>query len=419
MKKLSSLLGVVLIGALTFWIAHYFYLRQIYVITDNAFQMANVVTVSTQDVSGRIVLMNAKEYDSVKKGDVLFKVDDSVYRKDYEALKEKLSALIASKEKLLKQLERIKEQLPLQVEIVRAKMGALQERLKQLENQKEITEVSYRTSVEKAKSSLKASQQALEAAETFLKSSKNKYERYSRLYKRKVISKEQFEEVENLYKKAKADYAAALSRLKVAEEDLKLAEATSLKVEIIEMQIKELENEIRALNERLRISQADLGRIDELRKSIKELSAQIRATERTLEKTKILLSHTEVRAPVSGFVAKKWRETGDFVSPGLPVYSIYDPSTFYVLAWIDEDKISDVKIGSSAKVVLEACGVELEGKVSSVGVSAGSVFSLIPRDTSQGEYTRVTQRVPVKISLSNVPLECIKPGTNVTVYIKR
>jgi len=419
MKKLSSLLGVVLIGALTFWIAHYFYLRQIYVITDNAFQMANVVTVSTQDVSGRIVLMNAKEYDSVKKGDVLFKVDDSVYRKDYEALKEKLSALIASKEKLLKQLERIKEQLPLQVEIVRAKMGALQERLKQLENQKEITEVSYRTSVEKAKSSLKASQQALEAAETFLKSSKNKYERYSRLYKRKVISKEQFEEVENLYKKAKADYAAALSRLKVAEEDLKLAEATSLKVEIIEMQIKELENEIRALNERLRISKADLGRIDELRKSIKELSAQIRATERTLEKTKILLSHTEVRAPVSGFVAKKWRETGDFVSPGLPVYSIYDPSTFYVLAWIDEDKISDVKIGSSAKVVLEACGVELEGKVSSVGVSAGSVFSLIPRDTSQGEYTRVTQRVPVKISLSNVPLECIKPGTNVTVYIKR
>jgi membrane fusion protein (multidrug efflux system) len=419
MKKLSSLLGVVLIGALTFWIAHYFYLRQIYVITDNAFQMANVVTVSTQDVSGRIVLMNAKEYDSVKKGDVLFKVDDSVYRKDYEALKEKLSALIASKEKLLKQLERIKEQLPLQVEIVRAKMGALQERLKQLENQKEITEVSYRTSVEKAKSSLKASQQALEAAETFLKSSKNKYERYSRLYKRKVISKEQFEEVENLYKKAKADYAAALSRLKVAEEDLKLAEATSLKVEIIEMQIKELENEIRALNERLRISKADLGRIDELRKSIKELSAQIRATERTLEKTKILLSHTEVRAPVSGFVAKKWRETGDFVSPGLPVYSIYDPSTFYVLAWIDEDKISDVKIGSSAKVILEACGVELEGKVSSVGVSAGSVFSLIPRDTSQGEYTRVTQRVPVKISLSNVPLECIKPGTNVTVYIKR
>jgi len=169
----------------------------------------------------------------------------------------------------------------------------------------------------------------------------------------------------------------------------------------------------------LRISKADLGRIDELRKSIKELSAQIRATERTLEKTKILLSHTEVRAPVSGFVAKKWRETGDFVSPGLPVYSIYDPSTFYVLAWIDEDKISDVKIGSSAKVVLEACGVELEGKVSSVGVSAGSVFSLIPRDTSQGEYTRVTQRVPVKISLSNVPLECIKPGTNVTVYIKR
>ena len=419
MKKFFSLVGILLIGALTFWLARYFYLRQIYVITDNAFQMADIVTVSTQDVSGKIVEMNAKEYDSVKKGDLLFRVDDSVYRKNYEELRERLSALIASKEKLLEEIKRTEKQLPLQVEIVRAKLRALQEKLNQLKKQKEIAKVSYETAVKKAKSSLKAAQRTLEAAETFLKTARNKYERYSRLYKRRVISKEQFEEVENLYKKAKADYAAALSRLEAAKEDLKLAESTSLKVEIVERQIRELEEEKIALRENLKISQADLRKIEELKKSIEQLSAQIRATEKALEKAKILLSHTEVRAPVSGFVAKKWRETGDFVSPGLPVYSIYDPSTFYVLAWIDEDKISDVKIGSSAKVILEACGVELEGKVSSVGVSAGSVFSLIPRDTSQGEYTRVTQRVPVKISLSNVPLECIKPGTNVTVYIKR
>ncbi|TCK06449.1 HlyD family secretion protein [Phorcysia thermohydrogeniphila] len=419
MKKFSSLVGILLIGALTFWLGRYFYLRQIYVITDNAFQMADVVTVSTQDVSGKIVAMNAKEYDSVKKGDVLFKVDDSVYRKNYEELKERLSALVASKERLLEELKRTEEQLPLQVEIVRAKLRALQEKLNQLKKQKEIAQVSYETSVEKAKSSLKAAQEAVKAAETFLKSSKNKYERYSRLYKKRVISKEQFEEVENLYKKAKADYAAALSRLEAAKEDLKLAESTSLKVGIVERQIRELEEEKRALRENLKVSEADLRKIEELKKSIEQLSAQIRATEKALEKAKILLSHTEVRSPVSGLVAKKWREIGDFVSPGLPVYSVYDPSTFYVLAWIDEDKASYVKAGSPVKAVLEACGRELKGKVSSVGVSAGSIFSLIPRDTSQGEYTRVTQRVPVKILLDGVPPECIKPGTNVTVYIKR
>ncbi|RUM45873.1 MAG: hypothetical protein DSY35_00290 [Desulfurobacterium sp.] len=419
MKKLPSLLGILLIGALTLWLARYFFLRQIYVITDNAFQMADVVTVSTEDVSGQIIAMYAKEYDYVKKGDLLFKVDDSVYRKSCEELKERLSALKSSKERLLKRLERVKEQLPLKVEVVRAKLRALQEKLNQLKKQREIAQVNYETSVRKAESSLKAAKEAVESARTFLRTAEDRYKKYYRLYGKRVISKEQFEEVENLYKKAKADYAAALSRLKVAEEDLKLANSTSLRVEIIDRQIKELESEMRALRENLRISQADLKRIAELKKSIEQLSGEIRATEKAREKAEVLLSHTEVRAPLSGFIAKKWREKGDFVSPGLPVYSIYDPSTFYVLAWVDEDKAPAVKVGSPVKAFLEACGKEFRGKVSAVGVSAGSIFSLIPRDTSQGEYTRVTQRVPVKILLRDVPKVCIKPGTNVTVYIKR
>jgi multidrug resistance efflux pump len=138
------------------------------------------------------------------------------------------------------------------------------------------------------------------------------------------------------------------------------------------------------------------------------------------EKVKLLISHTLVRSPVSGFIAKKWKEVGDFVSPGLPVYSVYSPKSFYVLAWIDEDKVPYLKVGTVGRVELAACGGRsFKAKVLTIGRSAGSVFALIPKDTSEGEYTRVVQRVPVKIEVDGVPLYCVKPGTNVTVYLKK
>ena len=169
MKKLSSLVGILIIGAVTFWLIRYFYLRHIYVITDDAFQMADIVTVSTQDVSGKIVAMRAGEYDAVKAGEVLFKVDDSVYRKNVEELEAKLSALLASRDRLREEFERAKRQLPLQVEAKRSKLKALEEKLRQLEKQKEIAEIDYRTSVEKAKSSLQAARKVLKQQRPLLK----------------------------------------------------------------------------------------------------------------------------------------------------------------------------------------------------------------------------------------------------------
>ena len=419
MRKVFSLVGIFLIGLVTLWLFYYFYRRYVYVITDDAFQMADVVSVSTQDISGKVIKLFKREYEPVKEGEPLFKVDDSIYRKDVDALKAKLESLKIKREELLRKLSRLKEQIPASVKINQENLKALEKKLQQLEHQKLLEKTNYETSVEKAKSEVRAAEKGVEAAEVSLDHWKNQYERYSRLYQRRVISREQFEEVELGYKEALHSFEAAKARLQVAKENLKSAKALKNRIEIVKKQQEELKNKIKSLREQIKISKADLKRIEELNYSIQQLEEEIKSTEHQLEKVRILLSHSLVKSPVKGFIAKKWKEEGDFVSPGLPVYSVYNPESSYVLAWVEEDKVRDIKVGSRVKAELETCKETFKGKVSSIGTSAGSIFSLIPRDTSQGEYTRVTQRIPVKIELEDVPLRCIKPGTNVTVYIEK
>jgi membrane fusion protein (multidrug efflux system) len=418
-KRLFSVISFTLIGLVTLWLAYYFYLRYVYVITDNAFQSAELVSVSPQGVSGKIVKLFKNEYQTVKEGEPLFKIDDRIYKKEVEALEEKLEALKLKREELRKKLNRLNSQLSLKVKADLDEIKATKEKLSQLDYQQRLEEENYKTAVSKAKSRLKALEKSFEEAEANLNYWEKQFERYKRLYEKRVISLDQFEKVELSYKRAISLFESAKSQLEAGREDLKVAESLKNRVDIVRKQKEELKKRLEILRKKLLISQKDLKRIDELETSIKQLEKEISSLERQVEKAKLLLSYTLVKSPIDGVVAKKWKEVGDFVSPGLPVYSVYDPKSFYVLAWIEEDKLKNVKIGSSVKAELEACGKEFEGEVFAIGTSSGSIFALIPRDTSSGEYTKVVQRVPVKIKLQGVPLNCIKPGTNVLVYIKK
>jgi len=418
-KKVFTIVGFLVIAVFTLWIIYFFYQRHIYVITDNAFERADVIDVSVQDVSGKITKLYKKEFSPVKKGETLFSIDDSVYRKDLQALNSQISALKAKKKTLEIKLNRVEKQLPLEVSVKKKQLAVAEKELKKLQLAKNLAEVNYKTSVAQARAAVEAAKKALISAETNLSFWKNRFRRYKKLYEKRVISREQFEEIENGYKKAVAVLASAKSNLKTAEENLKKAESLKDRVEQIEVSLKEAKKKVEEARIAVRLAEENLKKINELRTSIQELQENIVALEKKKGKVEKLISYCHVKSPISGVIAKKWKEVGDFVSPGLPVYSLYSPKTFYVLAWVEEDKVPHVKVGADAKAELEVCGRTFEGKVISVGTSAGSIFALIPRDTSQGEFTRVTQRVPVKIKLKDVPLKCIKPGTNVTVYISK
>jgi len=92
LKRILSLFGVLVVLFVTLWFLLYLYERVRFVITDNAYQYADIVDVSTEDVSGYIVELYKREFEAVKRGEPLFKVDDSTLKRELSALNEELKA---------------------------------------------------------------------------------------------------------------------------------------------------------------------------------------------------------------------------------------------------------------------------------------------------------------------------------------
>ncbi len=112
------------------------------------------------------------------------------------------------------------------------------------------------------------------------------------------------------------------------------------------------------------------------------------------------LAHTRIASPLDGVVAKKWAVAGDVVQPAQPIYTVYDLANLWVEANFKETQLGGIAIGDPAKITLDAFpGRVFSGKVESIGAATASEFSLIPPDNASGNFTKVTQRVPVRFSI--------------------
>jgi membrane fusion protein (multidrug efflux system) len=143
-----------------------------------------------------------------------------------------------------------------------------------------------------------------------------------------------------------------------------------------------------------------------------------------LEVINTRLSHTVVVAPMNGMIAKRWVLTGDVMNPGQTMFTMFDLKDVWVLARLEEKKIAKVRIGDPVQIYVDAYpGYTFKGKVFVIKAAAASNFSLIPQDNATGNYTKVEQRIPIKITIErpenfpqNEPLYLL-PGMNVEVKI--
>ena len=112
------------------------------------------------------------------------------------------------------------------------------------------------------------------------------------------------------------------------------------------------------------------------------------------------LSNTRLYAPVNGVVAKRWLLTGDIVQPSQSIYTINNNSKFWILVYLEETKMQTLYIGQKAKFTLDTYpDVVFTGKVFTMGSTTASQFSLIPPNNASGNFTKITQRVAIKISI--------------------
>ena len=145
----------------------------------------------------------------------------------------------------------------------------------------------------------------------------------------------------------------------------------------------------------------------------------IKAGQVQREQAMLNLSRTEVRAPVSGVVSQADRlQPGQMMVQGLPGVTIVASSKSWVEANFKETDLAKMRVGQPAEITFDAYpNLKVRGKISSIGAGTGSEFSVLPAQNANGNWVKVTQRVPVRISITDKPKRAMIAGLSAHVRI--
>lgn len=135
---------------------------------------------------------------------------------------------------------------------------------------------------------------------------------------------------------------------------------------------------------------------------ISSASAAVETSNAQVSVINTQLKNTKLFAPADGVIAKRWLLQGDIVQPSQSVFTLTINRNLWVVAFLEETKISEIYSGQMARITIDAFpDVMFTGKVFLVSSSTASVFSLIPANNASGNFTKVTQRIPVRISIDS------------------
>jgi len=160
--------------------------------------------------------------------------------------------------------------------------------------------------------------------------------------------------------------------------------------------------------------------IADARGGLRQAEARIQGLEAQLAQARLDLSRTRITAPASGMVAKRSAEPGQLVQPGQGIMTVVADTGIYVTANFKETQIAEIRTGEAVELEVDAYdGCDAEGEVDSVGGATGSQFSLIPPDNATGNFTKVVQRIPVRIRVVEGcgPDRPLRPGMSVVAHV--
>ena len=131
------------------------------------------------------------------------------------------------------------------------------------------------------------------------------------------------------------------------------------------------------------------------------------------------LARCFVKAPFDGWVVRRWLDPGAMPMVAQPVVSLFDPATLRVDANIEEKYLSEIAVGDTADITVDAFpGLHLQGRVTEILRATNSEFSLMPAEGVSGTFIKVTQRVPLRLAVTAPPELPLGPGLSVVVKIR-
>ena len=148
--------------------------------------------------------------------------------------------------------------------------------------------------------------------------------------------------------------------------------------------------------------------------------ARLASAQATRDNAALQLSYTRVTAPVGGVVSRKQVEVGQLVQAGQPLLTVVSDTGVWVTANFKETQLSDLRVGQLVELEVDAYGgCSAKGKVESVSAATGAKFALLPPDNATGNFTKVVQRVPVRIAITEGcgKEQPLRPGMSVAAHV--
>jgi membrane fusion protein (multidrug efflux system) len=393
---------VLLLAALgIYWLVF----RATHSITDDAFVETHVVNIAPQEVSGHLVRYLVQEFDTVEAGQLLAEIDPVPYREQVALLQAKLDVAEAQLAAAKTALEQLQAQVPREIEVAERALAAARAELARDEKTLKFTETDVDKAIHEARSDLEAARARLDLAE-------KDHTRYAMLYAREAATQRQSQEATRTFQTTQAEVKAADARLGRALAGEHKVEASRQTMEAGRQQAQKADQALELARTRnLDITQAE--RQLEVRKQ------QVAEAQRALDVAKTSLRYTSLVAPFSGVVVHLYRHLGDHVPAGTPVLSMYNPELTYVTANLEETKLEGVAPGNHVRLDIDAFSQPFRGRVVWINRATGANFALVPRNISSGEFTKVVQRVPVRILVEkDERWEHLRAGMSVTVTIE-
>ncbi len=315
---------------------------------------ADLITVSS-DAEGRMIERLVKEGDPVSAGDILARIDDREARIRLEETEAEADAILAEMDRLDAEIALVLARVESRIKSRGAELDETRARRTLLE-----TEFDY---------------------------AKSEFDRATALANSGTLSKQRLDRVRTDFVKARQDLNRA--RAEIAMSEASVAEA---RADLSEIAVKKADSERLA------------SRFTEISARRKRL--QIDIDDRT------------IRSPIDGVVGRTFVIAGEHVEEGQRLLSLHDPDDVWVQANVRETDLGRVEVGQKVKIAVDAYPDNaLVGRVERIGRAANSEYALLPRLNEAGTFTKVTQRIELRINLEQ-PEATLKPGMMVVIDIE-
>src|SRR5713101_2741633 len=331
-------------------------------VTDDAYVRGDLTPLSTK-VAGIVRDVKVSDFQAVHKGDLLVQLNDD----DYQAQVAQARAAVAAAKAAIENNRRQKQLQ--QAKVDRAIAGVAQ-----------------------AQAEISAAQAGIEAAQADLSRTLPERRRQENLMESNSTTRQKVEQVVSEEERSRAQLVTRQAGLQQANAMLSSSGSA-------------VEAERRGL--------------DVLDSQELQLAADLHAKEAGLTVAQVNLGYTTIEAPADGTVGERQVRPGQLVSPGTQVISFVSRIK-WVQANYRETQLTNVKVGDPAEIRVDAYpGRVFSGKVIEIAPASGSQFALLPPDNATGNYTKVVQRVPVKIALDDSSIATtLRPGLSVTATVR-